>query len=112
MLRFMPRNSARSGLQRRSRAVNLIQFLDLDGDRAVAAVVDGTARIVNDTASVYDLTIAALSSHGGLAALIEAKGLGDTVDRAAILAEGRMLSPIDHPDPAHLYVTGTGLTHL
>jgi hypothetical protein len=23
-----------------------------------------------------------------------------------------MLPPIDHPDPAHLYVTGTGLTHL
>ncbi len=23
-----------------------------------------------------------------------------------------MLAPIDHPDPAHLYVTGTGLTHL
>jgi hypothetical protein len=23
-----------------------------------------------------------------------------------------MLSPIDHPDTAHLYVTGTGLTHL
>lgn len=23
-----------------------------------------------------------------------------------------MLSPIEHPDPAHLYVTGTGLTHL
>jgi hypothetical protein len=34
------------------------------------------------------------------------------VDRAALLAEGRMLAPVDHPDPAHLYVTGTGLTHL
>src|SRR5690606_2942533 len=31
---------------------------------------------------------------------------------AAILAEGRMLPPIDHPDAAHLHVTGTGLTHL
>lgn len=58
------------------------------------------------------LTIAALSSHGGLASLVESKGLGGTVNRATILAEGRMLSPIDHPDPAHLYVTGTGLTHL
>ena len=92
--------------------MNLIQFVHSDGHRAVAAVTDGTARIVNDTASVYELTIAALSGPGGLAALVEARGLGDTVDRAAILAEGRMLSPIDHPDPAHLYVTGTGLTHL
>ncbi|MDT4849786.1 hypothetical protein FQZ97_839160 [compost metagenome] len=41
-----------------------------------------------------------------------ARGLGDVVERADILAEGRMLAPIDHPDPAHLFVTGTGLTHL
>ena len=92
--------------------MNLIQFFNLHGDRAVAAVDGGVARVVNDTASVYELTIAALSGHTGLAALVADRGLGETVDRAAILAEGRMLSPIDHPDPAHLYVTGTGLTHL
>jgi hypothetical protein len=29
------------------------------------------------------------------------------------LADGRILAPLDHPeDPAHLIVTGTGLTHL
>ncbi|MDQ2822292.1 MAG: FAH family protein [Pseudomonadota bacterium] len=31
---------------------------------------------------------------------------------AAVLAAGRVLPPIDHADPAHCYVTGTGLTHL
>ena len=92
--------------------MNLIQFFDSHGERAVAAVDGGVARTVNGASSVYDLAIAALSGQGGLAALIAAKGLGETVDRQAILAEGRMLSPIDHPDPAHLYVTGTGLTHL
>jgi hypothetical protein len=92
--------------------MNLIQYFDLNGARAVATVENGTARQVNDASSVYELAMAALSNGGGLAGLIAARGLGDTVDRAAILAEGRMLSPIDHPDPAHLYVTGTGLTHL
>ena len=92
--------------------MNLIQFLDSNGKRAVAAVDGGVARTVNDASSVYELAIAAMSGQGGLAALIAAKGLGETVDRQTILAEGRMLSPIDHPDPAHLYVTGTGLTHL
>ncbi|MGV8854045.1 MAG: AraD1 family protein [Devosia sp.] len=92
--------------------MNLIQFFDLNGDRAVAAVDGGVARVVNGAASVYELTIAALSSHTGLAALVADRGLGETVDRAVILAEGRMLAPVDHPDPAHLYVTGTGLTHL
>ena len=92
--------------------MNLIQFLDSNGKRAVAAVDGGVARTVNDASSVYELAIAAMSGQGGLAALIAVRGLGETVDRQTILAEGRMLSPIDHPDPAHLYVTGTGLTHL
>ena len=92
--------------------MNLIQFFDSNGGRAVASVNDGVARIVNGATSVYELANAAFNNNGGLAALIEAQGLGETVDRDVILAEGRMLSPIDHPDPAHLYVTGTGLTHL
>jgi len=92
--------------------MNLIQFYNLNGARAVAAVDNGVARVVKDATSVYELAIAALSGNGGIGALIAQKGLGETVDRAAILAEGRMLSPVDHPDPAHLYVTGTGLTHL
>ena len=92
--------------------MNLIQFFDANGNRAVASVDNGVARTVNDATSVYGLAIAALERHIGLGALIAEKGLSDTVDRAAILAEGRMLSPIDHPDPAHLYATGTGLTHL
>jgi hypothetical protein len=92
--------------------MNLIQFFDHNGARAVGVVDNGVTRVVNGGTSVYELATAALSRHGGLAALIAEQGLGATVDRAAILAEGRMLSPIDHPDPAHLYVTGTGLTHL
>ena len=92
--------------------MNLIQFFNANGERAVGAVEGGVARVVNDATSVYQLAITALAHHGGLGALIAEKGLGETVDRATILAEGRMLAPIDHPDPAHLYVTGTGLTHL
>jgi hypothetical protein len=34
--------------------------------------------------------------------------LGETFDLAAV----EMLAPIDHPDPAHLVMSGTGLTHL
>jgi hypothetical protein len=92
--------------------MNLIQFFDLNGERAVGAVDNGAAHVVNGATSVYALAIEALSRQGGLAALVAEKGLGAEVDRAAILAEGRMLAPVDHPDPAHLYVTGTGLTHL
>jgi hypothetical protein len=92
--------------------MNLIQFRDGDAGRAVGAISNGMARHVNGAETVYGLVQEAIAAGTGLAALIEAKGLGATLDAASILAEGRMLAPIDHPDPAHLYVTGTGLTHL
>jgi hypothetical protein len=34
------------------------------------------------------------------------------VDLAAEAERGNLLAPIHHPDPAHLHLTGTGLTHL
>jgi hypothetical protein len=67
---------------------------------------------VQGAVSVYELAQAALAGIGGLSDIIAARGLGAAVDKATLLAEGRLLSPIDHPDPTHLHVTGTGLTHL
>ena len=43
---------------------------------------------------------------------IERMALGDAIDLETAYAEGRFLAPITHPDPAHLHLTGTGLTHL
>lgn len=92
--------------------MQLIQFQDESGQRAVAAIDGATASIVNGAGSVYALAREAADRHTSLAAIIAEKGRGRSVDPAAILRDGRMLAPIDHPDPAHLYVTGTGLTHL
>ena len=91
--------------------MRLIQFTS-NGGRAVAAIDDRGAHIVSGAASVYDLAREAAASGRKLADVVAARGIGDAVDPAAILAEGRMLPPIDHPDPTHLHVTGTGLTHL
>ncbi|MDZ7904911.1 MAG: AraD1 family protein [Cypionkella sp.] len=44
--------------------------------------------------------------------VIMAHGLGAAVDLLALAAAGRMDLPITHPDPAHMHLTGTGLTHL
>jgi len=92
--------------------MNLMQFLDEGGKRAVGVVAGETLRPVAEAASVYDIALAALTTGRTLAETIATSSLGEAVNRDAILAEGRALSPIDHPDPAHLYVTGTGLTHL
>jgi hypothetical protein len=94
-------------------ALRLVQFLDAAGSRRLAALGDeGAAREVSGCASTYDLATRAIDEGLTLAAAVEALGLGDSVDVAGALAEGRLLPPIDHPDPAHLYMTGTGLTHL
>lgn len=83
-----------------------------DGTRAVAAREGDQAHVVPGAASTRDLALAAIAAGHGLAAEIAARGPGEPVDLAGLLAQGRVLLPLDHPDPAHLHLTGTGLTHL
>ena len=94
-------------------SLRLVQLNDASGDRLLAAMTDdGRAQRVNSHDTTYDLAQAAIAAGSTLAEAIEAAGLGEAVDVRAALAEGRVLAPIDHPDPAHMLVTGTGLTHL
>ncbi|WP_413991892.1 AraD1 family protein [Labrys okinawensis] len=86
--------------------------IQLDGQRAVAATEGGASRLVRNTASVLELAQAAIEAGRSLKAEIETRGLGEGVDLAALLKAGRVLAPIDHPDPNHVMVAGTGLTHL
>ena len=86
---------------------SLIQF-ERDGHRAVALLDrKGLAHALNGAASVYDLARQCLAEGSTLADLAEARR-GERVDLESV----RLLSPIDHPDDAHLLVSGTGLTHL
>jgi hypothetical protein len=54
----------------------------------------------------------AIAAGEPLRKLIASRGVGKTVDLAAALKQRRVLNPIDHKDPTHLLVAGTGLTHL
>ena len=92
--------------------LHLAQIRNADGTRAVVAITEGGAAVVPGFASTYALAGAAIRAGRSLAAEVAAAGSGAAVDVEAALAERRVLAPIDHPDPAHLLVTGTGLTHL
>lgn len=83
-----------------------------EGAVAVVAREGSEAAIVKGAASTYALAMEAVTSGRSLAAVIAEHGLGAAVDLERIAAEGRMLLPVSHPDPAHLHLTGTGLTHL
>lgn len=89
--------------------LSLVQFRGSDGARAVAAIGDdGLAHVVPGVETVLDLAKDALAQGQKLAAAAAARGQGDRVDLDSV----ELLAPIDHPDPAHLLLTGTGLTHL
>ncbi len=86
---------------------SLIQFTQ-GGARGVAALdAQGQAFRLIDTESTLSLAQKALTKRTKLATLAEAKR-GNALD----LADVTLLAPIDHADPAHLMVSGTGLTHL
>ena len=83
-----------------------------DGSLAVVAREGAEARIVQGARSTYALAQEAIAAGQTLTEAIAARGLGQSVDLAALLAKGRVALPLTHPDPAHLHLTGTGLTHL
>jgi hypothetical protein len=79
---------------------------------AVVAREGSEAAVVKGAASVYALAMEAVETGRRIADVVAAKGLGEAVDLPALAAGGRVTLPITHPDPAHLHLTGTGLTHL
>lgn len=94
--------------------MRLVQFLTSEGERRVAvAEEDGLRlRIVARVQSVYDLAREAIDAGSGLAALVEPRLTEELIDYGIVRDEGRVLPPVDHPDPARWLITGTGLTHL
>ena len=93
-------------------ALRLVQFLSANGERQVAALHgNGEARLIAGFASTRALAGDAIARGRKLADMAE-EASGESVDLAAAEADGRLLAPIDHEDPAHLHMTGTGLTHV
>lgn len=89
--------------------ISLVQFRGADGGREVAVIRDGgPASSVPGVSSTLALARRALAEGTTLDALIRALGDGRPVDLASV----ELLAPIDHEDPAHLLLSGTGLTHL
>ena len=86
---------------------SLVQFSE-DGVRGVAGVtLDGAALRLQEVSSIRELALGAVGQGVSLADAAEALA-GEAVDLGGV----RLLSPIDHDDPAHVLVSGTGLTHL
>lgn len=90
----------------------LIQQRSSTGERAVIVADERGAHRLAGVATVVELANRAIKAGSSLADVVAATQRGEMVDLAAELAAGRLLAPVDHPDPAHLVLSGTGLTHL
>lgn len=86
---------------------SLVQF-HRDHARGIAGLNEhGNARLVAKASTTRELASQALDAGIGLAELAQGR-VGAELDLSALT----LLTPIDHADPAHLMVSGTGLTHL
>lgn len=92
--------------------MNLVQIVDGKGKRRVGLVDGGSVVLLKKVATTLDLARAALKDGKTLSAMAKALATSATEDYAKALKQKRVLTPVDHPDPAHCIVTGTGLTHL
>jgi hypothetical protein len=92
--------------------MNLIQYLGADGARAVGRVEGDKVAALKGVSSVIELARQAIAARRNLETAAMRLGSAGHEPYDDIVSEDRLLSPVDHPDPAHCIVTGTGLTHL
>src|SRR5690348_10886630 len=96
----------------------LVQIELGGGARCVAAIDSGRqgggaipAIRLDGVTSLYQLAGAALAEGRSLRDAALARRTAEVLNLGGNGSGIRLLPPIDHPDPAHLYLTGTGLTH-
>lgn len=91
--------------------MRLVQFKTIAGKNTVAIVSGETLQLISNFSSTYELAQSAISEGTTLEKLIEKNLTSERVDYIEVIKSNRLLSPIHHPDPAHFWITGTGLTH-
>jgi hypothetical protein len=92
--------------------MRLVQLTAEKGGRQVAIVEGNRLQLLDGTESVYRLALDAIAAGRKLADLAASRRGATSLDYDAVIRAGRLLPPLDHPDPAHFFVCGTGLTHL
>ena len=93
--------------------MNVIQFENTAEQRAVGIIENNIVKRVNEVETVRDLALMAIQNKFSLEQQVQHLGYADeTYDYQELLSNLKVLPPLDHPDTAHCFVSGTGLTHL
>jgi hypothetical protein len=91
--------------------MNLIQF-ERNKLRGVARIDGNSAITVRSINRMSELAQSAIRMGLRLDETVEELGDGEVLDYPALIAAGEVIPPLEHVDPAHCLITGTGLTHL
>ena len=92
--------------------MRLIQFETPEGQRHVGVIDGSQVQVVRDTRTTRELALAAIRGKRSLQHEVTQRGTLPGPQYAEVLQQGRVLPPLDHDDPAHCLISGTGLTHL
>jgi hypothetical protein len=94
--------------------MRLVQLIDKQHKRRVGLVSEDedSLHLIDRFDSTRMLALEADRTGSDLASLVRANVGQKTIPYDEVIAAKRLLPPLDHPDPAHCLLSGTGLTHL
>ncbi|AUX90221.1 AraD1 family protein [Acinetobacter sp. ACNIH1] len=93
--------------------MNIIQFEDHSNQRAIGIVENNQVLKVKEITTVRELGLLAIENDLSLEKQVEALGFAEQrYNYVELLNNYKVLPPLDHPDAAHCFISGTGLTHL
>lgn len=92
--------------------LHLINIKTNNGEFALAGKVSDDYKIISGVKNIMELANIAISKLKSLEAVANELGLGEIVNIEELAKNGNILPIINHEDPTHIHLTGTGLTHL
>ena len=92
--------------------MNLVQFVDRRWKRRVGIVAAGRIVPLKRVSRMTELAALAVRQGQSLSSTVRELSTASFEDYEVAQKERRLLPPLDHEDPAHCLITGTGLTHL
>jgi len=94
--------------------MRLVQFLNTSNQRSVGMVSEDGAslHVLEKTEYIRKLAVSAYMAKISLEEMVHERLGEERVDYAQIIADKRLRVPLDHPEPAHCHLSGTGLDHM
>lgn len=93
--------------------MRLIQYYSPSGDLSVGIVQNEEEILtLEETYSMYELAWKAIDHQTSLEQIVSQLPSGEVIGYSDLVEKKRIAVPCLHADPAHVLVSGTGLTHL